>query len=481
MKPLTLLIIILFFSGSCYCQAIAAPGMWRALPPDLWGVAGQNTIRNNINWQTKPLLDKLIQLHPTLLRYPGGSIANWWDWREGWFVQSEYFPKDLGKLTRGPDKPEDFKRAVDLTGATPVWTLNMITSDLQEQLAMLHYVKSLGMTVTLVELGSEFYLDGNEYIRNKYPAGVDYALECNRWRDSIKKHFPEAKCAYLGVMTKGNKANRRNEWNESLASVAINPDAITLHVYPQQSMPNATAEQKGDPVEILSEPFRAMDRIMKKDLAAFAGVSEIWITEYNMNNNTAPVQGTWLHGLYVALISMKFLEDLRITHCIYFTMCGKAGYGAIFTDDNGFGFGSGPKKEFVPPPDPPKTTPWSFSAAGYTMSRYGEAVKGKEKATLISFKNVPQLKCGTDGFSYPALYGWKFTAGASQEIIILNLSSLSISCDVQGICSPESRYIQSSAEAYTYVAKGNEMKTEEGVVSNSLALKPFSLTLIKEK
>jgi hypothetical protein len=102
------------------------------------------------------------------------------------------------KFQDGPNKPADFKEALDLTGATPVWMLNMVTSTLPDQLELLRHVKARGMSVELIELGAEFYLEGNEIVQEKFPSGADYAKEANEWKDSIKKYFPK-RSAHISV------------------------------------------------------------------------------------------------------------------------------------------------------------------------------------------------------------------------------------------------------------------------------------------
>ena len=475
MRLSSLCLLFLVFNICCSSQTVVniSLGTSRPIPPDLWGVVGQNTIREGISWATPELLKKLPELNPMLIRYPG-TQGNWWDWKTGWFVQSEFFQKDYNKLTPGPDKPSDFKKAIDLTGATPIWMLNMVTADLQDQLAMLRHVKSIGMSVDLVELGSEFYLKGNKIVQEKYPTAQDYAKDANMWRDSIKKYFPQTKCAYIGCFTKGNEPNRRNTWDDDVASVMKNPDAITLHIYPEQTGDGIN----GNVVEIFSEPFRTMNQLKEKELKILSSAPEVWITEYNMNNNTAPVQGTWMHGLWVALMSMKFLEAPQINHMTYYAMCGRAGYGAIFTSSRGFNFGG---VEFKSPDNPPTSTPFAFTATGSVMSVFGDVAKRKTSAAPIHFEGISELHCASDGFSYPSAYGWKFSNANSSGCVILNLSDKPVSIDPSKICSTGSHYNESYADPMTYIADGNEMKKETGTIGKMLSLKPYSITSIVEK
>jgi hypothetical protein len=84
-------------------------------------------------------------------------------------------------------------------------------------------------------------------------------------------------------------------------------------------------------------------------------------------------------------------------------------------------------------------------------------------------------------FSYPAVYGWKFSGGSSTDIIVLNLSEKNISIETSKITAGGSRYHALYADAKTYIAKGTEYKTEDGAVEKTLSLKPYSVTRISTK
>jgi hypothetical protein len=81
------------------------------------------------------------------LRYPGGTVANFWDWRSGWFLKETELPSGL-------DLPEEFKNKDPLINkenslyeyltnctrndATPLLDFNVMSSDFYYQLGMLY-------------------------------------------------------------------------------------------------------------------------------------------------------------------------------------------------------------------------------------------------------------------------------------------------------------------------------------------------------
>lgn len=59
-------------------------GSAHTIPPDFFGYNGQNFINGVQTWGS--LSTRLPILQPGTLRYPGGTLGNWWDWKKGWFI-----------------------------------------------------------------------------------------------------------------------------------------------------------------------------------------------------------------------------------------------------------------------------------------------------------------------------------------------------------------------------------------------------------
>lgn len=76
------------------------------IPYDIFGFNGANTIMAGQSWNdilnnTAPLT-RLQDLKARVLRYPGGDLGNYWDWRKGWFLSSH-------DLQNGIILPEKFE------------------------------------------------------------------------------------------------------------------------------------------------------------------------------------------------------------------------------------------------------------------------------------------------------------------------------------------------------------------------------------
>ncbi|MBA2423100.1 MAG: hypothetical protein H0V61_07735, partial [Chitinophagales bacterium] len=233
---LALLFLILFSTAAMQAQTIKMGlGTVRTLPLDFYGYDMSTTVRGGVSCVDPDLLSHLPKLKPKTLRYPAGSHANWWNWRVGWYVDSPYLPEKQQKLKKVPNKLEDFKGLLTATGASAILDLNLLTSDVRDQIAMLKHADSIGIAIKYVELGNEFYLEGEEeedtlLLLLKYPTPDSYADTAQIWIDSIHKHFPDVKIGLQGVFDK-NHQERRNLWNDAVILPVEREDAITMHYY----------------------------------------------------------------------------------------------------------------------------------------------------------------------------------------------------------------------------------------------------------
>ncbi|MEO5673022.1 MAG: hypothetical protein ABIQ74_00110, partial [Chitinophagales bacterium] len=97
-------------SAQSYDMAL---GYRRVMYTDWMGFNGQNMIRDSIGWDNPYLLANLPLLHPKNLRYPGGGLANWWDWRKGWFVYRADLPGAYKGLKQLNNSLENYKKVLD--------------------------------------------------------------------------------------------------------------------------------------------------------------------------------------------------------------------------------------------------------------------------------------------------------------------------------------------------------------------------------
>jgi alpha-L-arabinofuranosidase len=195
------------------------------------------------NFSDPPYVAAAAALHAGLLRYPGGNLADFWDWRAGWCVaniSAEGCPACLNPCAnKAPPRRyflEEFRTAVEASGARPVLMLNMLTGHLDDQLDFLQHAESIGLLPpgAYVELGGEFYWGK---FQGRWPSGLTYAVEANAWARAIKERFPHVSAMAVAGHSIANRAptDRGFLWNRdvyaALEASAAAVDGVTFHPY----------------------------------------------------------------------------------------------------------------------------------------------------------------------------------------------------------------------------------------------------------
>lgn len=463
----------------------------RSLPASWLGFNGQNVTTGAVSWVDPNLVAKVPELKPKLLRYPSGF--SFWDWKEGWFVDSPLLPEKYASWERKPNYLENFKIVLDSSEADAIFTLNMVTATLQDQVAMLQHADSIGIPVKYVELGSEFYFapaeesgEGLEVIDSVYPTARSYGVVANEWIDTIHHYFPEAKVCVIGAWAaKGN--GKKGTWNDSLRAVLSGrEDAWSYHVYQPSGWYDSTETEEDlltpDTSEVaawMAQSFVAFD-ILQISEGKANPAKESWITEYNLNDHARPVQGLWGHGLFNSTLSLLYLTDTRITHAVCHAMVGSALYGQFFTDSAGF-FLSPYDDSFPTLPDPPASSPWSLTATGHTMSTVSEAQLGMTDYCLLDFPKAPLITVvggyEPDTVIYPGIIGALFSNASGSKIIMLNLTKNDLTIS-SGKMLQGGTYIMKSAGPDSTIANELDVRVDTGTMESSLVLKAYSITKI---
>ncbi|MBF4160773.1 hypothetical protein [Nocardioides acrostichi] len=306
-----------------------APGDTRAEQPrtrvrgTFFGVNGARIIspRNAAQWHTRRFASQLRRLAPGIIRVQGGHTSQWIDWRTGRFVQGPDSPFAGQNAGRKPLTMRDWAALVHRTRAVPLFDLNVVSSSLGEQLAMLRTARRLGMPVRYVELGNELYTADDRYLE-LYPTGADYARTMNRWIRRIKHAFPGVEIAVCGAddsstFTSLYFGQRYQQWNEQLYARIRGADAVTFHPY-WIAPPEQTADQAA------SNGALAWREFADQTLAGVPGRLRVWLTEFNqidipfseLPGSPPQVLGhaeqTWTTGLSLAAFCLLATSDPRV-------------------------------------------------------------------------------------------------------------------------------------------------------------------------
>jgi hypothetical protein len=489
---------LVVFLGACLCAPAGAVGAGRAdarqltgpigvaltgparpVTPTLLGLNGVNV--TGPPWNDQAFDAVLSTFAPGVIRYPGGTVANYWSWRSGWF-QPGHWPGEPAQKVN--DSVPVFAAAIRAAAAVPLFDLNTVTYNgavgsaaentvmLGQQMKLLKAASAHGLPVRMVELGNELYLNGysnsppnphqHDYA-DRFPTAADYANQMNPWIAAIHSAFPGAQVAAVGADANDvpGLSQRRATWNAGILPLLVGEDAVTLHE--NLRVFDATAA----PAVVLAEPYLHFQQVKAHELALFKSYRlPVWITEFNMGDLTPGrvFRGTWLHGLFVAEEALLFLADPAITHVDLNSTIGSANFAPIFSNAHGFGKSG------------PPTVPLALSAAGNTLAVIQAAFHRSARAQALAFSPSPAL--GKTGA--PALLGEALTTGSGTELVLVNLSARRLTLNLSAVLPGPCTATQITAPSTTTQVTGpGSLESSTSSANGSLTVGPYALTDVK--
>ena len=476
--------------------AASPQGSVHSLPADLM-CFNVNSVQIP-SWHASELIGATKKLSPKILRIPGGEVANYWDWQRGGIAEDgkpmlEDLPDGLPEYMRYDarshtgSKLEDYAAGLAATQTQALFVLNMLTSDLAEQIDMLSAAARAGIEIKYLELGNEYYFGIPNYA-HRFPTPESYGEEAKVWIQYLRDIFPDIEIAVFGVVPGANSSVRESRWNEALVKSALPvADAISLHLYPGHGLdPNGFSDQgypafdEGDFSTIFGEPFQYWQAL--RDRPAYRLIpkdKEIWITEFNLieevfgdhASRLPRVMGTWGHGLYALTMNMMFLEEPRITMTCNHDLVENYRFGAILPHESSFEVSA---EQAYP------VEPMSLSATGQSLRMLAASVSSMGDRQAISFSQQPSMT-DKSGATYPALYGWRFSESDSTSkqasAVVINLSEHIVQLNVESLIDSgqEIRYEQLSADPRTLVTSEHALTFREGRTTEAVTLSPHAV------
>ena len=254
----------------------------------------------------------LAKFGAELIRFPGGTWGNFYDWRTGWarpgYVEWADAAYSNGKHFNLDDLLRHFQPSQKV-----LWTLNPLTDSLLSNLDFLHAAKAKGFTVEYIEIGNELYQANCPDCARVWPDGKIHASEMTQWVTAIHREFPGAKVAVTGSADTGGRCDG---WNEALADTEA--DALTLHPYCNLRADALTAWQA----------LEAWHGNLQRALSTVPAGLDVWVTEYGcMDVDWA----TGKHGSAVGTQTQAWVQKVmrwfmgqepRIKIAILHSLCG---------------------------------------------------------------------------------------------------------------------------------------------------------------
>ena len=274
-------------------------------------------------------------LAPKTLRFPGGTVGNFYHWESGGFLESEMASTLNAKLNKrnkdnyvklqerrnGKIVFDDFMELCNRLHITPVVVVNLWTGSPEESATWVRYAKNKGYEITHWELGNEYYLP---HYLNKYRTVESYIAEAKKHAAAMKAVNPDIKvsvCATpLGFHKEGWLVKRQQRiWDEGLAADSSFYDAYTVHAYAYKAVQKKKIEEMR--CYLMGWVHFGMAEALDYYQKLFPN-KEMWITEWNIANPANRVANTQLHAMYVGDFFLKMLTTPNITQANFHVIAG---------------------------------------------------------------------------------------------------------------------------------------------------------------
>ncbi len=296
------------------------------------------TAFHGINYSDRRFSTAVSELKPNVLRFPGGTIANNYRWRQdsfdlpagdktGWAAKRvSQFRKSGRKYDRA-----GFISLCQQFDIEPIWVLNVYDESPQSVLELLAELKKAGVKLHAIELANEPYWDPRSF--NNVWKYIEVARPVAQ---AIRRAEPEIQIgACFGPL--GKKFGYESKWNQVLAKQKWY-DAVVYHEY---FGGQGIAVEKGEklPVEQLVNPSEFISTPAEYFAKLLPG-NPVWMTEWNIGreglnewkNTGAELQ--FLASTYCDLVEHRDVFQLACLHQIY-----EQGFGTFHWNPN--------KKEIV--------------------------------------------------------------------------------------------------------------------------------------
>lgn len=187
-------------------------------------------------WTNSDFTSIVEWLSPSSIRYPGGTLANSWDWHQGGImgkkIKNPYFISDLAK---GLPTHTSIVYVMNMVHATPATGYDYTSSDktmlaseevldakIDDALAPIAEFEKYGRTPIAVELGNELYFNKEEHYGIYTANPSRYIKDAKVIATRIKRAYPDIK-VILCTSKSGEKPTSNRESRQYIA-ILLHPE-----------------------------------------------------------------------------------------------------------------------------------------------------------------------------------------------------------------------------------------------------------------
>jgi hypothetical protein len=345
-------------------------GPARPLPQRVLGLNSPVTYR--LPYEDPAMIEPTKALAPAWLRFPGGTVANYFDWRTGWLrvpatenpsiyrrfllQAQEWVPK----LHPGGITIEQFTKIAHEVGAEIVFVPNLETSTVEEQTAWFKDMAAKGVAPRCLEMGNEFYiaiLDDPETMRIFPDLAATHKI-MKTYLEAFRPYLPDD--VRVSAQAGASRLHHRKDpggtdwrhrawvWDDALEEEPWF-DAVTAHMYPDLAAvagPGALAGLPGNMDMVYPALIARVDEGFDRCLSFISKKlpnTEIWVTEWGPLITGAVMLGQPIYwtGMWVQTVARGVLSLLRhpaVTVVNYHALFFDGGLMALFRTLPGGGY-----------------------------------------------------------------------------------------------------------------------------------------------
>lgn len=409
----------------------------------------------------RQFLDSLRTFNPQIIRYPGGTVGDFWDWKNGWVDTTALPPKYQSWPRTYPYAPHSLEALAAFANsldADVLFSLNAYHGTLSSQVELLRSAQDAGLPIRYVELGNEYYFDQPRYAK-RYSSGEAYGQEMKTWDASVSSTFDSVKVATIATLTKRGYSDRRSGWNEGVQRAMGAREVVSVHPYMYVNQPHVTPAV--DTVAFFSIPFQRINRLRNETYSA----PELWVTEYNLiGPHTPPVRTTWAHGLSVGAYTMLLAQTQGVSMILAHQMTGaNPTYRAIETPRWG--------------------GQYRVTAYGNALRVVFNAFRRFDKCQRIVFATHPRaMEDSASAMSPPTLLGMRLVRPDAEGGFLINLSAEAQKVSLDSFNSASIFHYTSYSSRHVLAKQQHTgtILTERGVAKTNLTAPPYSIVFFEE-
>lgn len=400
-------------------------------------IMGLNANAIYINtWTNNILVDSVKNLNPSILRYPGGTPGNYWNWSTGWPSApfSTCYPNGPSPVLTV--RHNELKIGLDSCKADMLYTLNMLNSNLSNQLLGINYAATLSIPIKYIEFGNEHNLTCDPI------SSTTYASMSKTWADTIKAHYPAAKICLVG----GDIPSSAPNWLSDITAQNINYDALSFHVYPLPTSSSFNVKNA------LSIAYNTTGQ--RYSISHFSTVpsKEVWVTEYNMSSGNTALTNSWCQSLFILSMLDTMLQKNQITMMIPWAYSGPNTYFQSLDYTN-----------------------FSMKATGVSVKLINDVSRDLDSCQKINFTPIQYQTY--NGISYPKIFGYKFFNATNAKALFVNISSTNYNLDISSLGNVSS-FKMYSADTAQIISNGFQSLNIISGTSNIINMLPYSVIVV---